>query len=113
MSFITWTNIAGETTLGAAITSTTATIVTLASAGVAALFNNRVGSAGAPKYIAVGDEIMEVKAINNATTSIIVSRGALGTTAATHSSADPVHLLDLAALIKLIKAVAVAAAPGS
>jgi hypothetical protein len=113
MSFLTLAAVAGETTLGAAITSTTATTITVASAGGTSLIGDRKSHAvDAGVFIAVDSEIMQVVQVNS-DTSLTVKRGAFGTTAATHSNSAPVHAINAAGLYLMLCNAILAAAPGS
>lgn len=72
-------------TLGAAISSTSANSVTVAT-GDGVLFP-------AGTLILVGAEVMMVTAVNTSTNVLTVVRGFGGTTAATASSGDPVYII--------------------
>lgn len=115
MAFLVWDNIAGDTTLGAAITSVTTQSITLGAGGGAILTSalsivNPLPGLALP--IAIDDEVMLITSIGPADVAT-VTRGYAGTTAANHTNATPIHALNAISLYKAIKAATVAAAPGS
>ena len=114
MAFLALANIAGESTLGAAVTDTTGTQITTAASGVANLFAvyEKAQLPGHPLVIAIDTEFLIVTSVVDAT-HVNVTRGAFGTTAATHSNAAPIHVVNPLGLYKMLAAAIVAAAPGS
>lgn len=70
------------TTLGAAVTDTSATTITVASSSAVERLS----------YLRIGDEYLRVLDVDSATDTVIVERGAAGTTATTHSDAATVSV---------------------
>lgn len=115
MAFLSFASLAGDTTLGAAITSTTATSVTLAAGGGAILQNfishELNPNPGSGVMIGIGTELLIVTQIVGDVLTVV--RGAHSTTAATASNAAAVHLVTPASVYLVLAAGLAAAAPGS
>ena len=77
------------TTITEALTDTTGTAVVVAAA-------TNFPTSGDPMYIKVDSEIMEVASWD--TLTLVVRRGAMGTTAATHSDDAPCYVMNVLTL---------------
>jgi hypothetical protein len=119
MAFQVWSAVAGDTTLAASggNTSSSSATLTLASGGAAILAGilaREVNPHPGTKFtLGIEDELVIVDDINTSADTILVQRGAFGSTAATHGNSTKIHALTPYCGYKRLKAAVLTVAPGS